>query len=115
MEYRREGKFLVLLKEYTYRDVVIPPGFKWDGATIPQLLKKDIGDSQDERFTEASLVHDYLYIYNLKKRRRCDELFFTILLKEDTPSFKAILMFIAVRLFGWYGFWKNRKPLPSTT
>ncbi len=101
----------------------IPAGFKTDFASIPRLFWAVIAPS-DSTILVPAIAHDYLYShtwiegYELidgklgkKKKVRFDRLKADLLLRDKMRSFKARiikrnLVFLAVRLFGWWSYKK---------
>ena len=79
--------------------MTIKKGYVFDGASIPPVFWDLIGEPDDTDFIEAALVHDYLYgrRYN---RAVADQIFKEFLIREGVWSFKATLMWAAVRLGG---------------
>ncbi len=90
-------------------------GYSWNGADIPKPLWW-VGQSKDNAYLTASLVHDFLleykkYIYNIildkkisvAQYRRLTSLIFREILKEDkTAVIKANLMAGAVDCYQKY-------------
>lgn len=101
----------------------IPSGFKTDFASIPRLFWSFIAPS-DSTILVPAIAHDYLYShtwiegYELvegklgqEKKVRFNRLKADLLLRDKMRSFKARiikrnLVFLAVRLFGW---WRYKK------
>jgi hypothetical protein len=54
------GSKYELAKEYTYRDITIPIGYKTDGISYKFRLIGIFINRFDPRYIEAVLVHDYL-------------------------------------------------------
>lgn len=79
--------------------VDIKKGFISDLASIPRVLW--IFFPPFGRYTEAAIVHDYLYIRSDLPRQKCDEIFFVLMLRNNTNYYTAKLFYKAVRLFGW--------------
>ena len=93
----------------------IPAGYPWDGASIPKLFRRIIGDPLDPEFCLPSLIHDFLYDkrYN---RFLTDNIFFKLLEAtkfKDIPRWKEYAMYKAVRLGGQahYAITSNPKSL----
>lgn len=81
------------------KNFTIKKGYIFDGASIPPMFWGLVGEPDDKDFIEAALIHDYLYErrYN---REVADEIFRRYLISEGVWSFKARLMWLAVRLGG---------------
>jgi Protein of unknown function (DUF1353) len=82
------------------RDVVVPKGFGTDLASTPQFawsLFPPFG-----RWDEAATLHDYFYrIGGALSRREADEAFYAGCIQCGVPDWRAEIMFLAVRAFGW--------------
>ena len=50
--------------------ITIPKGFKWDLASVPQILHNIIREHGDDDI--AYLIHDYLYIHQVTSREFAD-------------------------------------------
>lgn len=77
----------------------IPRGFITDFASVPRVLWwlfPPMG-----RYGKAALVHDYLYYTKDVSRVEADRIFLHAMLMMGVARWKAHLMYIAVRLFGW--------------
>ena len=83
--------------------VTVPVGFVTDFASVPRawLAYALAGDTGHE----AAVVHDYLYSQRSEPggwtRRACDREFYRALLACGEPRWRAWLMWLAVRMFGW--------------
>lgn len=77
----------------------IPAGWEFDGASIPRLFWKVIGEPTDKKFRVAAMVHDWLYgvRYN---RLVADQIFYKLLVQAGVSKSKASLMYTAVRVGG---------------
>ncbi len=90
----------------------IPCGYKWNGADIPKTLFL-FGQSKDNNYLHASMVHDYLlenrkYIFrcvleyklSVDEYRRLTSLIFRQILKDEkTNVIKANIMAWCVDIF----------------
>lgn len=81
--------------------IEIPSGFVTDFASIPDFALPIIGREIGRR---AAIVHDYLY-QNLGlgkySRAKCDSIFLEAMGILDVSLKKRLIMYLAVRLFGW--------------
>ena len=98
---RLTKNFLITLDDGM--DLLIPKGFEWDGASIPNWywFRYQPFDPMNEI---ASLVHDFLYVKGLLTRARADEIFHNLMLCEQNGAWKAGVMYLAVRALGWTGY-----------
>jgi len=83
---------------------LVPAGFKSDLASIPRPIWPIIAPF--ELSIAATLVHDMLYRSSGKSgditmsREDVDLLFYTILIYDGVPKWKALAAYYSVRLFG---------------
>lgn len=82
--------------------IEIPKGFITDLASIPRIMW--VVFPPFGRYTEAAVVHDYLYINSELSRAKCDEIFFVLMLRNNVSYYKAKLLYRVVRLFGWISY-----------
>ena len=47
---------------HDYISLIIPKGFRFDGATVPPVIDKIIGIDRWGRHLPAALIHDYIYV-----------------------------------------------------
>lgn len=78
--------------------VDIPRGFETDFASVPRGLWNVF--PPDGEYTQAAVVHDFLYTYKVLPRKRCDEIFLEAMTVLNVPRWKRQMMFWAVRIFG---------------
>jgi hypothetical protein len=117
----KSGEGQILVREFRWSEridghnvmIVVPPGFIWDGASIPRWAWSLIGSPFTGEYQQASLVHDALY--DLKSywtdgqwakptRKFADNLFRTMMIDDGVEEDKAILMWKVVRLTGKYAW-----------
>lgn len=79
--------------------IKIKKGFVSDLASIPRIMWFILPPFG--RYTEASVVHDYLYFNAELPRKKCDEIFFILMLRNNVDYYTAKILFYTVRLFGW--------------
>ena len=120
--YELQHDYEVDLINYIHRDIqlVIPEGFRYDGASVPRPLWSISGLSRDGLHRAAALVHDFIYHYkgdfvdesNQKDltltRKEADKVFRKMLKEVNIASHRCWLAYCGVRLFG--GFWWNKPP-----
>lgn len=78
--------------------VVVPAGFMTDFASVPRLPFAYFlaGDTAHA----SAVVHDYLYRNVACTRKEADKVFHEAMHAEGVPSWRAHLMYFAVRLLG---------------
>lgn len=79
--------------------LIIPKGFRYDGASIPRWLWDRL-PRDDSRIIFAATVHDYLYVHRLFDRKTCDAIFLEIMEQEGMPWLYRKAAYRAVRAFG---------------
>ena len=82
------------------KDVYIVPRstFLFDVASVPNLLQfiyKPTGS-----YTEASVLHDYLYTQRNISRHKADNLFYKAMKSSKVNIFTRTLFWVSVRLVG---------------
>lgn len=90
--------------------LIIPAGYRFDGASIPRAAWSAIGYTPfHPRVVGAALPHDFLYEQEGPcSRRVADDIFLDILLEDGVPESDALLMYRAVRTFGRM-FWLDEE------
>ncbi len=93
--------------EWSDEYIDVPVGYEFDWASVPMVFGMFI-QRVEPKTLSASCLHDYLYTqwrrYTLK---RTDEIFLESLLVSWVNKYKAIIMYLWVRLWGrlyWYRF-----------
>ena len=86
--------------------VTVPLGFLTDFASVPRPFW--IIFPPDGQYTQAAVVHDYLYATKSYERKYCDKVFLEAMEVLNVPKWKRKIIYRAVRMFG--GFcWKKKK------
>jgi hypothetical protein len=106
-----------------YRDsvhgaIVVLPGARTDGASVPRLLWTLVGSPmRDSRVLRAAVVHDQLYCTfggaGALTRTQCDALFYRALRAAGVGWLKARAYYLGVRAGGWVG-WRRYAQDPSS-
>lgn len=79
----------------------IPPGFETDLASIPKFVWPIMSPAHSS-LIPAAIVHDWFYRKTCDFSRKDADLIFYHMLKNDgIGTFRASMMYYAVRLFGW--------------
>lgn len=107
-----QGRIFTLCRRlqvwYDEKDrLCVPNKYRSDGASIPRLLWPLLPTS-DYRALRAGIVHDYLYEYHLEgwDRKKADDMFYRLLVRDGVNHTIARLCWIGVRLFGKV-FWEK--------
>ena len=91
--------------------IVVPRGFETDYASIPKFVPRFIVDQDDAIIREAAVIHDYLYSRisgTQLTRHTADTILYYGMLALGSPRWKAELVHLAVRLFGWLFYKKDK-------
>lgn len=79
------------------QSVVVPKGFVTDFASVPRILHAVFPPMG--KYGAAALVHDYLRVETLVSPKEADKLFYSIMVRHGVKSWKARIMYAAVRLY----------------
>ena len=91
--------------EYNGVTEKIPAGYAFDGLSIPQIFQNVVNMNSTDN-TLASLYHDYFFslvCYVPITRKEAD-----MRLLNDVEGLGRYLIYIGVRLGGWYSWKKDR-------
>ena len=110
-----DGKHWKLLESFVYElgklgsgeVLIVLKGFITDFASTPRAiwwLFPPWG-----RYGKAAVLHDWLYNEGIGTRKRADDIFFEAMLVCLTSSWKARIIYSAVRTFGWIAWNRYRK------
>jgi hypothetical protein len=90
-----------LSAHYVRSGVVVPIGFRWDGASSPKFARSIFPRWGD--YSGAALVHDYMYskeCLEIKSRNKADLIFLNNMKEDGVSYIRRHMMYYAVRLFG---------------
>jgi len=90
----KENKFTIG-KKIVYRDIIIPKGYKTNGANIPRILWNIVPPFKP-KYLPAVIVHDYLC--DAKEYIKADKYFEEILLNIEN-SFTTKTMIKVVKIY----------------
>jgi hypothetical protein len=88
--------------------VDVPQGFETDFASVPRPFW--IIFPPDGQYSQAAVLHDYLYWSRIYSRKKSDDTFLGGMKDLNVPLPKRRAMWRAVRSFGWIP-WKFGKRL----
>lgn len=91
----------------TMKRVDVPSGFVTDFASIPRVFYSLL--RPDGEYAYAAVIHDYLYWFQDRPRRECDEVFKACMLDFKVGQTTAQVIFDAVRTFGGTPWENNRR------
>ena len=86
----------------------VPAGFISDGASIPCFFWRLIGHPFDLDYLTEAVCHDHMYRLQDVSRKFADRWFFRAL---ERHRVRRVLFLIALRLFGWIAWERNRRRL----
>jgi Protein of unknown function (DUF1353) len=95
---------------YKRSAITVPYGFVTDFASVPRLfwsIFPPIG-----RYGYAALFHDYVYWEQKLTRREADAVFKATMQELGVPDWKTMILFGAVRLFGFVA-WRGNAVLKT--
>jgi hypothetical protein len=78
--------------------IKVPKSFKTNLASVPRLFWSIIPPFG--KYSQASVIHDYLYFSKIYSKKESDKIFYKFMLQYGTYKWKAIVMYLAVKLFG---------------
>ena len=81
----------------TFGAITVPQDSRTDLASIPRIFWQILPPFG--RYSQAAVVHDYLYFSHQFDRKTADKIFYELMLQYGTWKWKAKLMYYAVRLF----------------
>ena len=85
-----------LAEEVWYKDIVIPKGFRTDGASVPRLFWFIFPPNRTD-YLPCAIIHDYLC--DKGEYRKADEYFKECLKELKVDKFSRTIMYLAVRLY----------------
>lgn len=77
----------------------VQKGYRSNGITAPDKVKRELGDGPDRPETWAAVFHDWLFTQPGMSRSRADRLFYELLVSYGVPEVKARLMYTAVTTY----------------
>lgn len=87
--------------------ISVPKGFITDFASIPQFFRNII--ETVGKHGKGAVLHDYLYYTGERPRDEADEIFNEAMGVLGVSGWKRMIMYRAVRMFGWYAWNKHRE------
>lgn len=99
------GDRYLILEDITYKDIIIPEGYKTNGADIPRILWS-LWPPNRSTYLPAVIVHDYLC--DLEEYNKADAYFLEILLSLNVPKITVYAFYIGVRIHHKTDFYLNK-------
>ena len=79
------------------KKIVINKDFITDFATVPRLFWRVLPPYGN--YTNAAVLHDFLYFTGIFDRKTCDQIFALAMKKDGVKKWKIWIMYRAVRFF----------------
>ena len=86
------------------RIIEVPAGFVCDLASIPAIARPLFPVNGE--WTEAAVVHDWLYDSQIGTRKEADRIFLEAMTELGVSRWRRRAMYSAVRIGGWVS-WNN--------
>ena len=96
-----------VFQSVTVGRIFVPPGFETDYASVPRMFWAIY--PPDGEYTEAAVVHDYLYWTQPCSRAQADKVFLEGMKELGVPWARRTLIYSAVRLGGWMAWANNQR------
>ena len=87
-------------EDWTAHGVTVPAGFDTDLASFPRVVEP-IMHRNSWCWIAAGVLHDHAYRTHYSSRADADELLRSVAVAEGAPRWRARVVWLAVRLFGW--------------
>jgi hypothetical protein len=97
---------VMLTKPFYVEGHVIPPGFKWNGQSVPWYFWCIAGSPFEPDSLAASCLHDWLYATGDVEKTEADFLFFELCYKNGVGGFRSTMKWFAL-------WWKGSKAWKS--
>jgi hypothetical protein len=91
--------------------VEAPENFVTDFASIPRVFWSIA--PRWGTYGWAAVIHDFLYWDQRMTRQEADDVFLTAMKQSNVPAWRRIVIYGAVRLFGWNA-WKHNAALKAS-
>jgi len=86
-----------LKRSIRYKDIIIPKGFRSNGASIPFIAKLFGIDKFRMDYLPCVIIHDYLC--SLQQYKKADEYFKKSMLELHIDKFSMWIMYYSVRIY----------------
>ena len=86
--------------------IEVAQGFVTDFATVPRLLWWFL--PRWGTYGNAAVIHDWLYWTQARSRKESDDIMREAMGVLNVAGYKQVLIYWAVRLFGWWAWNRNR-------
>lgn len=104
-KWKTHSKFRYYIGEENSEDSIeVPRGFETDFASVPRVFWAII--PPDGKYSQAAVLHDYLYHSKIRSRKASDEIFLEAMEVLGVSWWRRKVMYYAVWSFGWLP-WDN--------
>lgn len=105
--YKEDKKIAEVVVPLKYTDeedntYEVPTGFFTDFASVPRFLWHIIPPIG--KYTNAAILHDWLYDGNCETRKKADKLFYQAMRESLVDKFLAGIMWFFVRCYGSFSY-----------
>jgi hypothetical protein len=84
----------------------VPVGFNTNFASVPRIFWSIL--SPIDEYAKAAVIHDYLYSTGIVSKTEADNIFREAMEVLNTPKWKIVCVYWAVRLFGFFAWYRSR-------
>lgn len=106
----RDGRKATLKEQLVYRHplktIIVPAGFETDFASVPRAFWRIVPPWDSHLL--ASVVHDRLYDLGEGSQAVADAIFLDAMTDLGVPKWKRVVMYIALRFFGFAAWNEHR-------
>ena len=107
-ELRENFEYHLVYPAKNQSDIIqVPESFRMDFASIPRIFWAILPPTG--LYGKAAVIHDWLYRTQYYSRKRADIIFLEGMEVLGVPKWKRVVMYRAVRVFGWNAWRKNDK------
>ena len=85
-----------LVEKYQYKDIVVPKGYKTNGANIPRLFWSIYPPNSPE-YLSAAVIHDWLCY--LEEYNRADDTLLEMMLELNCSKFKPNVFYYCCKIY----------------
>ena len=87
--------------------IIAKKGFVTDGASIPWIVRPWLPVWGP--WGKSAVIHDWCYRRTHLSRKACDKIILEGMKVKKVQPVKMLAIYAALRLFGWWAFYKDRR------
>lgn len=95
------------------KEITIPKGFISDGQSCPRFLWRLLDPPITAETLIPSIIHDFLYRYQICTRLQADKLYDELLQKNGYSAWKRYLVYHGLRWFGGKAWDEHKQRLEA--